>query len=338
MHFWDRDSDCHFLLCQNILKCLDSLTNLRSLKFQGELDTYSYVFTNNYYGNDSTQKFFPELPYLETFSWKVRFTDQYESSWTTRMVKTYGSITRLRRLEIAENNLDKIDNTFENLTELHLLVDTNTSAGLEEVDVGQYYFKDRNLRKLTLSQTPAPQHQEALNFRRHRVNIKKLLLNLAKGNYQGEELVLENLRLIEKPVLQDMQLVSSVTSLYLEDNLELSYNFLRLLPNLKHLTIFMKNDSDNNRLYNLGRMGNLLARNLILMCYKATNINVTIPEDLLIWDVLPKLETLRASVVGGIDDDQVLEVQYFRTFGNKAFYANGPDEFEGDDESDSEDE
>ncbi len=140
------------------------------------------------------------------------------------------------------------------------------------------------------------------------------------GEFEIEAVVLERLILKTLDTEDEFSTAvnnSSVISLWLADNDYLNLELLKMLPNLKYLHVYKDVVfTDVN--------GNSFTNNL--RSYFAQvgvdddvdeNGGMQIPKHFSIWEELPKLETLSASVI----IFEILDVQYFRECGNQPFFG-----------------
>jgi len=160
------------------------------------------------------------------------------------------------------------------------------------------------------------------------VDITKLIGMLSGGDFQVETLVLENLVLMEG-VDESMKTLTSVTSLCMQDDRKLSYDFLKMLPNLRWLTVYMgleNNEYTQDYEGNMERWelkeeedGTEFAKTLRKYLLQAKYGMLEVRQDFGgIWRGLPpKLEMISGSVEQTFEN--AVDVQFVRECGNQAF-------------------
>ncbi len=257
---------------------------------------------------------FPELTCLESFDWQVRSGGE-ENSWLTRMVNTYGKQRGIRKLAIDVYYFEP-DLVSNSLTELHLMMEAMDFNDVDDIEEKLKCIQNGQIRKLCLSDTP---------FRHGKkdICINKFVKMLA--GFQIENAVFDRFSLKEDDddESDDNIKAFSITSLYLEDNVKLKYQFLRRLPNLRFLTIYMNYSTYKN--VKFFKKGDAYANKFRKYFIKAVECQSGVPnpverfQDFNIWDVLPNLKILSVSVSNG---NQILDIQYVREYGNRPIVGN----------------
>lgn len=256
---------------------------------------------------------FPGLLFLEIFDWRIR-TNFDENSWVTRMINIYGKQKGVRKLAIDSFYLtEDFISKLMTLTELHLLVEHIQFQDTEEIEENLKLIPKGQIQKLCLSDTPWREYGKDLC-------INKFLKMLA--GFQIPNIVLDRFYLTEDDdEADDNTEALGITSLYLEDNLKLKYQFFGTLPNLRFLTIYMNYSTFSNVKYH--NKGNVYANKLRKYFIHANAEYVPNPVEMFqeysIWDVLPKLEMLSVTVNTALE---ILDVQYFREYGNRPFLGH----------------
>ncbi len=243
IQFCMEECRCHLDLCKNILKYLSHGPNLKSLTLTGNFDFHAKRKEFYYFGVRDGVKYFPDLPHLETFDWRIRFyhcarsTAGFGSQWVNHMFDKYG---RARRSRLQKLGTDQHSICFPNLapnltglTELHLQLDSSEYWETSDVSaILQNLSNSRQLQSFRLNST---------RYFRKVFNITELISELA--SFPIRNVILEDVKLKEEPITRHLQASMNITSLHLYDNLELTYEFLWLLPNLQVLHIYFDEDT-----------------------------------------------------------------------------------------------
>lgn len=311
-------------VCRNMLRCLKRVPNLRSLIFTGPLFCDTDLETNNFFGIPERQLLFPKLVNLKRFEWRVRVDGK--STWVTLMLETYGKKDGLRKLGIPLDlfsTLNLASHPSIHLTELHVFLDDDLDREFARIEnLVEMLPNHQEIRKFCLSSLVAP-------FEIKRVYIHKLIRVLAK--FKFESVILGDLQLYEvRPIPEARIPAATITSLVLKEKLGLglTYDFLRLLPNLKLLTVYvscsnrMKYRADANNCHLPVESLNKMLRRYFLKAYDPT---LEIPENGCIWKRIPSLEMLNVAMQVSKSEVNMVSVQFLREYGNKAFLGSRPD-------------
>lgn len=311
------DNKCNLRNFKAILKVLSYVPNLRSLTIRGKLHATNDKTTDEFFGLPESQMLFPELPFLKVFDWQV--STEKECNWVNRTIDTYTKQNNnIQKLSIDKQYCSvQLVSNVSNLSELHLYLDRNMVYTVNSIRDVLSLFPIGQLRKFCLSDNPHIGNRE--------FDIKELLGIL--GEFRIQAVVLERLFLKELKTEYHLERISeapfntsSITSLWFDDNRYLSLEFLKLLQNLQFLHIY-SDDYDSYNQLNRDTFTNNLCSYYVQAGYIGEDLEINIPEDFYIWNELPKLEILSASIHHTCG---ILDVQYAREYGNKPFLGYRP--------------
>lgn len=342
MGLWfEKNCDLEMLL--SMLKCLTLVPNIRSLIFSGAMFSVDDPERDAFFGDPESQDLFPVLQNLERFECRVKY--RVGSAWIARMVENYGKWGGLRKLGISLNLLETLDlASFQaiHLMELHIFLETGFDGNADRIGgVVKGLPNHQEIQKFLLSSLePTRRATKALD-------TNELIRMWAE--FQFESVIVQDLKVVEESQLIPGALAQppiTVRLLDLEDNWErsLSYDFLRELPNLKLLNIYINDlgtakmvakyrrmKSEDKEVEDLEEksLGKVLRR-YFMMAYDPS---VEIPENGGIWKEIPSLEMLSVSLKttgDGVEGEwgrkcQYLGVRFVREWGNKAFFGPIPD-------------
>lgn len=313
----------HLELPKYLLKCLSLVPNLRSLTLAGKMNGVPNSLPQMFSENPKSQKWFPSLPNLETFNFKVDIW--LALGWTNGLIGTYGKNVRNLTIPLEDYWILDKPTHLKNLSELNLLLPYPEFGNLMNISrIENVILRSPNslkIRKLSLSSLRSDLE---LNI----IDLVEILAEFQFETVNLDGLILKTDSIAVAPEIL-MKASTTITCLSIWDNEQLTFEFLWWLPNLRFLSVHF-HKADAVVAYNLSNREEIiqdqpLENRLRRYCLKAYDKTLDIPEDYSIWKEFPKLEMLRGSVEVW-KDSAVLSVQYVRECGNKAFFGWRPDE------------